>query len=266
MDRNVSKAGSVAAMGPEGRRIPADGSPERLLMGPVDRHTIASEVRDRLVHAIRMGGFAPGSALVSERTLSEDLGVARTTVREALQGLVSLGVLERRGNRTFVAERVPEVALDRLQERALLVRELFDVRRVLETAAIALAVSTATAEERAGVLVLAERFSPSMPVADFRYLDREFHASLVHATHNSILAELYGKVLDRLFKSEEFEALLNAEANRGAVRRIIGGSCRDHRAIAAALQRTDPDAAVRSVEAHLDKVRTQLLEQVIGVP
>jgi DNA-binding FadR family transcriptional regulator len=47
--------------------------------------------------------------MLSERTLSEQVAVARSSVRAAMQGLWSLGVIERRGNRSYVRERLPEI-------------------------------------------------------------------------------------------------------------------------------------------------------------
>ena len=58
------------------------------------------------------GGSRPASLhlarpIPSERDLAEQFRVARTSVREAIQGLLSLGVIERRGNRSFVVEHLP---------------------------------------------------------------------------------------------------------------------------------------------------------------
>ena len=79
---------------------------------PVSRRTVAEEIREAIGIRIREGSLAPGSQLPSERDLCEQFGVARTSVREAMQGLVTLGVVERRGNRTYVVEHLPNVQLD----------------------------------------------------------------------------------------------------------------------------------------------------------
>ena len=67
------------------------------------------EIRKRLADAIHTGQLAPGTPLPAERVLCQEFGVARTSVREAIQGLVIAGYVERRGNRSVVAERLPEV-------------------------------------------------------------------------------------------------------------------------------------------------------------
>ena len=116
--------------------------------GPVERRTVSGGVRDRLLDAVRNGQLAPGGAVPSERSLCEQFGVARTSVREAIQGLVSAGVLERRGNRTQVAELLPAVRLES-DDRKAMVRQLFEVRRVIEPKMAGLTALRATATERA---------------------------------------------------------------------------------------------------------------------
>ena len=98
---------------------------------PINRQTLSAEIRQRLVEAIRSGQLAPGSPLPAERVLCHEFGVARTSVREAIQGLVIAGYVERRGNRSVVAERLPEVNFAG-DDRKALVTQLFEVRQVIE--------------------------------------------------------------------------------------------------------------------------------------
>lgn len=230
---------------------------------PVDRRTLAQEVRDRLYEAIKSGTLPPGAPIPSERSLCEDFAVARTSVREAIHGLFSLGLLERRGNRTVVAERLPDMPLDTADQRKLEVRQLFEVRQAMEVAIVRLTVERATDDERAEIAQIAARFNTNMPVDEFRALDRVFHWSLARACGNELLAELFGKVLDRLFRSEDFDAMLNAQINRKAVRYIVRDSCQGHRAIAKALLNRQPLDAVSAIEAHLKQVEENLVGRLI---
>jgi GntR family transcriptional repressor for pyruvate dehydrogenase complex len=233
---------------------------------PVDRRTLSQEVRDRLFEAVRSGELVPGGVIPSERSLCEDFGVARTSVREAIQGLVSLGVLERRGNRTVVAERLPEMLpmLDgNSAQRTLKVRELFEVREAMELPIAKLVAERATEEQINEIVQMVCRFKSTMDVEEFRALDRAFHWSLARACGNELLSELYGKVLDRLFQSEDFAQPLTARVNSRAVRLIVRDSCAAHRAIAGALQRRDVDAVTEAVEHHLDQVQNQLIDRLI---
>src|SRR5262245_1504894 len=92
-------------------------APARFDFEPVTRETLSSQIRDQLLQRISNGTLGPGARVPSERDLSEQFGVARTSVREAMQGLLSLGVIERRGNRSYVVEHLPDVNFDQLDDR-----------------------------------------------------------------------------------------------------------------------------------------------------
>jgi GntR family transcriptional repressor for pyruvate dehydrogenase complex len=147
--------------------------------------------------------------------------------------------------------------------RNLKVRELFEVREAMEVPIAKLVAQRAADEEIHEIVSLVCRFRPAMDVEEFRSLDRAFHWALARACGNQLLTELYGKVLDRLFHSEDFAAPLTARVNSRAVRVIVRDSCSAHRAIADALQRRDVEAVVEAVERHLDQVENQLIDRLI---
>src|SRR4051812_50115498 len=110
---------------------------------PVAQVTVSAEIRQRLADAIHTGQLAPGSPLPPERVLCQEFGVARTSVREAIQGLVIAGYVERRGNRSVVAERMLRFDHD-AQDPAAAVLHLLELRRAIEPATAALAAERAT--------------------------------------------------------------------------------------------------------------------------
>ncbi|MFE3205188.1 FadR/GntR family transcriptional regulator [Embleya sp. NPDC059237] len=231
---------------------------ERIPFAKVARRTISEEVRDALLASVREGDLRPGAQLPPERTLCEQFGVARTSVREAIQGLVSLGCLVKRGNRFHVAERLPGVSFDAADGRKLRVSELFEVRQVTEVAIARLAALRAEPDQRAEIGELAAGFDPSMSLEAFRRQDRRFHAALARACGNTTLRELYAKVLDAVFASGDFASLLAAEGNAEAVRQVIAESCRSHRGIAEAVAAGAPDAAAHAAAEHLGEVERQM--------
>lgn len=229
---------------------------------PISRETVSSQIRAQLLERIRTGELAPGSVVASERELSDRFGVARTSVREAMQGLISMGVIERRGNRAFIVEHLPEVVVEPSSDTDRFVAELFETRRVIEVPLFVLAAERADADERATVAELARRFDHSHGLTEFRRLDREFHTTIAVSARNPLLIELYGKVLDQLFKSNEFFTLLNAEANQNEVRNIIAESSEAHVAIAAAFVAGDTEAMRRAAETHLDAVERSMIDEL----
>jgi GntR family transcriptional repressor for pyruvate dehydrogenase complex len=231
----------------------------------VQRRTISSEIRAQLLEAIRTGELQPGSPVPAERQLCEQFGVARTSVREAIQGLTASGYLERRGNRPVVAERMPEIRLTgdsaTLDQRKALVRQLFEVRRTIEPTMSELAARRATTEERADIAQLAAR--SAVELDEFRALDRAFHTAISRACGNPLLQEVYGKTLGALFDSSELASLLYAEINRREVGDIIASSTAAHRAIAEALVAGRRKATISAVQAHLDDVERRMIDQLL---
>lgn len=230
---------------------------------PIGRATLSGRIRDQLYERISTGEMAPGSQMPSERALSEQFRVARTSVREAIQGLVSLGVIERRGNRSYVAERLPDIALTAADGRNAFVRQLFETRRTLELPIIGLAAQRAGPAQRAEIVELASRFHAGMDVREFRRLDRSFHAAIARACGNPLLVEMYGKVLSHLFGSDELESMLTSDHNRTQVADIIDDSTQHHVAIAGAIARADGAEAAAQGASHLDAVERDMINRLV---
>lgn len=230
---------------------------------PVTRATLSEQIRDRLLERISSGVWQPGARVPSERDLSEMFGVARTSVREAMQGLVSIGVIERRGNRSYVVERLPDVHIDVLDDRKEFVRQLFETRRLLEIPIIELAAMRATPEERDEITAIAERFRGSIELEEFRQLDRVFHAAIAAACRNPILVEVYQKVMNRLFESPDLSGLLSDEVNADEVRNIVDSAVAQHAALACAVAAGDVVAAAAEGTAHLAQVERSIIDRLV---
>ena len=107
--------------------------------------------------------LSPGEKLPNEVELSQEMGVSRATLREAIRELATQGVLEvRRGRGTFVSQQVEEIndfgfsSLDQVKGQ---LRDLFELRAVFEPEMAALACRRATNEELADILAQGERGS-----------------------------------------------------------------------------------------------------------
>jgi len=77
---------------------------------PISRQTLSSQIRVRLLKQITSGAMKPGTQLLSERVLAEQFGVARLSAREVVRGLLSIGVVVRRGNRSYDVAHLPDVS------------------------------------------------------------------------------------------------------------------------------------------------------------
>ncbi len=147
--------------------------------------------------------------------------------------------------------------------RKQFVAQLFETRRVLELPIFELASCRATDDERETIRRAAHEFFEGMPLHDFRVLDRRFHTLIANACGNPLLMEMYGKVLDALFRSSEFESLLYHEANRARVDELIAGSVRDHQAIAKAIHEGNAVDVLAASEQHLANVEHRMVDDLI---
>ena len=247
---------------PDASTTTATVDPAAFDFRPITRETVSGQIRSQLLQRMTTGELAPGSRMPSERVLSEQFAVARTSVREAMQGLVSMGVVERRGNRSYVAEHLPDVRVAQRAAHTSFVADLFETRRLLEVPIFGLAAARADDTARSRVADLARRFDEDLELDEFRRLDREFHTTVASSCANPLLIELYGKVLDQLFRSHEFDSLLRAEQNRDEVRRIVAASSAAHRAIAKAFVAGDAERCRAESIDHLDEVAHSMISDL----
>ena len=149
--------------------------------------------------------FEPGKRIPDERSLSKDLGVSRTSLREAIKLLVAEGVLEiRRGIGTFVTEN-PETGSDPFgfsftKDKRKLLSDWYHVRLILESEAMELVAENASDQELENIYRMAED-SRDIIVgfnhdgADdqgsrFLHMDQEFHRALAEATHSIVMRRI----------------------------------------------------------------------------
>jgi GntR family transcriptional repressor for pyruvate dehydrogenase complex len=234
---------------------------------PIERQTVSEGIRDALLESIRSGALLPGSRLPSERSLCEEFGVARTSVREAIQGLVSLGVITKRANRPYVAEQLPGMSLGLAvtgqADRKRRLEELVEVRRIVEVPIARLAATRAEPADRARIRAIARSLTPEMSLDDYRRAARAFHVAVARACGNETLAELYGKVLDAQFNSSALDSLLDSSSNVWLVKQVIFDSAKPYNEIADAIFDGNAERAIAAVERHLGQVEQQLIARVV---
>ena len=169
---------------------------------PVHLPTMFEETVERLGTAIRLGLLAPGSRLPSERTLANQLGISRSTLRLALTTLVQTGhLVSSRGRRggTFVAERPPLAERNGgpLGDEA---RAVLDLRVATEVGAAILAAERAGVEQLDRLDDLIETMANSEDFADYRRADIRFHIGVAEAAGSPRLVramtEVQGQVSD----------------------------------------------------------------------
>lgn len=168
-------------------------------MAQIQRTPLADQVADLLLDRIRSGEWALGEKLPGETRLAPQLGVGRSTVREAIRQLAGRGVLSsRQGAGVFVtALDIPD-GLDVVLRRADIVA-VIETRLALETEASALAARRRSpAQMRAIRRALTARGQRRTEIDAHVDADIAFHRSIVLAAQNPLLAELFDSLTPRI--------------------------------------------------------------------
>jgi GntR family transcriptional repressor for pyruvate dehydrogenase complex len=207
--------------------------------------TAFEETLERLGTAIKLGLLAPGTRLPAERDLCEQLGIARSTLRQALTALVQSGHLHAvrgRGGGTFVAE-APPVAEPPTEEMLTHWRERCDARMAVELGVAVLAAERAQPEAIAPLHDLVAAMDEH--VHDFpayRRADVRFHIGLAEATGSghlvSAMTETQGAMTDLILHIAHPPE-------------VLAWSNGQHARLVECLERRDPLTAMRIMAEHL---------------
>ncbi len=192
-----------------------------------------------------------GEKLPNENELSQKLGISRTTLREAIRTLISIGVLEvKRGKGTYVAEQINQYAdnievNDFLMKKVTL-RDLYETRMIFEPEAAALACKRATDEEISEILRLGEICQVELkkdPCGKKRIeSESAFHGAILKASHNEFLGQFLPILTNTIQKTIELNFNLEIIAEE---------AYKDHNMIMKFLEKRDSMGVKSAVTIHL---------------
>ncbi|MGC9963723.1 MAG: FCD domain-containing protein [Acidimicrobiales bacterium] len=210
------------------------------------RQKLTETVAQQLLVAI--AELEPGARVPSERELTRDLGVGRSTVREALNGLALMGIVEiRHGQGVFVLEREgTEGASDALQ-RALtkgLTKEFLEARLVVEVEIAGLAAQRRTDADLARIeeTIIQLEEAGDAPVEQALKPASDFNVAVAEAAHNEVLAGV----------EESFVALMIERAGElYATEEFRAWDIAEHRGILEAIRAADVELAKRRMHEHI---------------
>ena len=160
---------------------------------PALRQKLTDTVVQQLLDDLRARGLTPGTRMPSERELQQALGVGRSTVREAMTALATLGVVEiRQGDGTFVAADPELLGATEGIAAALskgVTRMLLEARRPVESEIARLAALRRDETDLRALEAVLEDHTETLasdgPVAR---ISAQFHVVLAQAAHNEVLA------------------------------------------------------------------------------
>lgn len=174
----------------------------------ITRQSIGEQVFEQLKEQIFNNEWKRGEKIPSENDLAVSFGVSRITVRQALQKLTALGLIETRlGEGSFIRDAAPGINMNPLIPIAYLkensLQEILEYRRALEGNVAELATEKASEDE---VAKLEEAYKLMEQVKDelelFSKADLNFHLLLANMTKNSLIIQtfhIFNDVLNRAF-------------------------------------------------------------------
>lgn len=222
-----------------------------VLLTPLHVPPAYAAVVDRLRRSIALGVVLPGEKLPPERTLAENLGVSRVTVREALRVLQGEGlIVTKRGGSGGAVITSREVSLERIRrEFRPQIDHVFEFRLAVESMAARLA---ATRRADADLEQLREHHDALLASEDvnaFRRADSSFHLAVADAGHNPMLRQSIEDARTATFDS--FDVL--------PYRVLRESSAAGHAAVIEAIERQRPDAASEAMAEHLHRAHEEVL-------
>jgi GntR family transcriptional repressor for pyruvate dehydrogenase complex len=230
-----------------------------LKIRPVGRQSLVDTVVERIREVIEQGHLKAGDRLPTEAELSEQLGVSRTVVREAVNQLESVGLLiVRRGRGMFVGHGSGLASCVKMLRSALALspKELLqftEFRRALECHAARRAAESATPEDLAALQTLCDEIDRAdRDYLEAMQLDFQFHRRLMAITGNPLLSSVLEVV-------QEF--VLAAMVRTTPQPRDRTQSHRRHQAIVRAIRTGNPDVAEKAMQDHMDRT-VRLLEEI----
>lgn len=220
-----------------------------------NKKSLGARTEDELMKYILQEPIKPGQKIPNEFELAEKFGVGRSTIREAVKGLVSRGILEvRRGSGTYVIstsflEEDP-LGLGKIQDKYELALELFEVRLMIEPEIASIACKNASEADLAHLKRLCDE-TEELYEGGHNHIkkDIEFHTYIAKCSKNQVVEILlpvihtavltFANVTHRLLKEE---------------------TIRTHRAITDAILRRDSVGAKCAMIMHLTYNRQTILE------
>ena len=217
---------------------------------PIKQERVYVQVINQIYDLINKGKLKPGDKMPPERVLVKELKASRTSIREALSFLRMIGVLERKvGQGTFISD---QISPDTFKPMMLMLsfrndgsKEIFEIRRILESECAYLAAERATAEDKKKIRNILDDIEKVEDADQEEDLDARFHTIIAETTHNKILIDLTYMVseLIRTPLKENRELIISKYGRE----RII----EDHKEILDAISNKDPYRAREAMGAHL---------------
>lgn len=223
-------------------------------------------IADKIQSMILDGTLKEGDVLSPERSLAEQFGVGRPTLREAIKALETIGLIEsRQGCGNVIVNRVREQSNKPASVAFKLSHgnyaEILELRRAIEYYTVPNAARLAADEDIAELRRLHEQLVHETDLNEISRLDRAFHSAIVSVSKNSLILSTLNNI-SYLFDAFTEESVRTSLFQGDCLENIYA----DHAAILAAIAAHDPAAAKQAIVSHLDNIRLWLFAEKTASP
>jgi GntR family transcriptional regulator, transcriptional repressor for pyruvate dehydrogenase complex len=214
---------------------------------PLRRPPLYEEIARRLQELVASEGLEPGDRLPSERELARRLGVSRTSVRQALASLRSLGLVQvRHGEGAYLmraaAEVVPTLTVEMLHVEAHHPM-IWEAREAIEVHAARLAATRRTTADLLAMHSATEAMARAIAAdQDGNEADAALHRAVLVAAHNPLLEQLFSSMQDVIDCTSAASLSMPGRPPE---------SLRAHRAVVEAIADRDSERAASEMTSHL---------------
>ncbi|MEV5879780.1 FadR/GntR family transcriptional regulator [Streptomyces sp. NPDC052101] len=219
-------------------------------LGPLRPSPLVEQAAQRLRQQIAAGHWPVGGKLPGETTLAKELGVGRSTVREALRALAGAGLVRpRHGAGVFVIATEPAEDWPTRLGRAA-VTDVYEVRMGVEVQAARLAAHRRTPEDVSALRAALDGRRAAVAGDDAGFVDADIalHTAVVAAAHNPVLADLFTE-----FTPVLREGLVTLLSLTGLREHTPDTGDATHTALVRAITAGDPDRAAAVLLGELEE-------------
>lgn len=214
------------------------------------------------------GTWRAGTKLPSERVLAQQYGVARNTVREAIQRLAARAlVASRAGAGVFVTDQLRTGVASPwgqlVADHPALRDDILEFRRVLEGATAYFAAMRASDDELARIRALVQELERTRAADDKAAeadTDAKLHEAIAQASHNAMFLHLHTSVLGVLREHITINGTGLREQNADASDHLL----LQHRTLCDAILARRPEEARTAMQTHIDFVRARVNEEHVA--
>lgn len=218
----------------------------------------ALNLREAILENLKSRAWRAGHRLPTERELSGQYGLSRSTVRRVLADLKSKGLITQTvGSGTYVSEDVTQALAGMAQGGSPLATspaELMSARLVLEPAIIVMVIGNATQTDFDRMDLCCEKGEAAGTIEEFELWDGKLHEAIADAAHNAFISTVFQRMSEVRAQSE-----WGMLKRRSATPERRLDYQREHREFVAALKDRDGARAGELCVGHLIHVRRNLL-------